>query len=358
MDITNETPFAVTTMLWEDLQGQSKLTVIIKGTFTIQDNKVAAVAAEQLPIFSADKSYTENPAASPRFESDMVPLKPRADVVLIGQAHAPHGSPVAQLDVSIRVGGLQKTIRVFGDRKWWFPTRLALVPLMSRPQPFVSMDLVYERAFGGIDTAAAQYCKGNLVGRGFIGKKTKASLHGRPLPNLEDPDHLIRSWKSRPNPVGFGFYDRGWMPRARYAGTYDERYRKERAPAFPLDFSYAFYNGAHPDLQVEGYLHGDEEVELINVSPEGRLRFRLPGVRPKVTVAKWAVPPEEWIEQNDTEDRAVSIDDVPTVEEAVPVALDTLVFVPDERVFYEVFRGVCPLTTLEAPEVARVKITV
>ena len=354
MNTINETPFAVATMLWEDLQGRSNLTVIIKCTFTIQNDKVAASAAEQLPIFPADKSYTENPASSARFESDMVPLKLSADVVLIGQAHAPHGRPVTQLDVSVRVGGLQKTIRVFGDRRWRFPTRLALVPLISRPRPFVSMELVYERAFGGIDTAAARYCKENLVGRGFIGKKTKASLHGRLLPNLEDPQRLIRSWKSRPKPVGFGFYDRGWMPRARYAGTYDERYRKERAPAPPIDFSYAIYNGAHPDLQVEGYLRGDEEVELMNVSPEARLRFRLPGVRPKVTVAKWAVPPEEWIEQN--EDRAVSLDDVPTIEEAVPTVLDTLVFIPDERIFYEVFRGVCPLTDLETPEIARVKI--
>ena len=52
------------------------------------------------------------------------------------------------------------------------------------------------------------------------------------------------------------------MPRVSYAGTYDEQYQKERAPDPPLDFSYAFYNGAHPDLQVEGYLRGDEEVEL------------------------------------------------------------------------------------------------
>lgn len=357
MEIMNETPFAVATILWEDLQGRSKLTVIIKGTFTIQDNKAAAIVAEQLPVFSADKSYTEIPAVSARFESDMAPLKPRADVVLIGRAVSPYGRPVTQLDVSIRVGGLQKTIRVFGDRKWWFPTRLALLPLISRPRPFVSMDLVYERAFGGIDTAAAQYCKENLVGRGFIGKKSKASLHGRPLPNLEDPKHLIRLWKSRPKPVGFGFYGRGWMPRARYAGTYDEGYRKERAPALPVDFSYALYNGAHPDLQVEGYLWGNEEVELINVSPEARLHFWLPGVRPKVRVTKWAVAPEEWIEDNITEDRALSLDNVPTIEEAVPVVLDTLVFIPDERIFYEVFRGVCPLTNLETPELARVKIT-
>jgi hypothetical protein len=358
MDIINTTPFIVATMLWEDLQEQPKLTVIIKGTFTIKANQVADVATEQLPVCIADEHYAKDATAAVRCESDMVPVKPRADVVLIGRAQAPGRQPVARLDVSLRVGRLEKTIRVFGDRQWWFPTRFALVPLISSPHFFLTMDLVYERAFGGIDAAAARYCNENLIGTGFIGKKSKKSIHKKPLPNLEDPAHLIRSWRSRPKPMGFGFYGRGWTPRIGYAGTYDERYRKERAPASPLDFSYAFYNGAHPDLQVEGYLQGDEEVELINVSPESHLRFRLPRIQPNVTVAKWASPPEEWVEQNTTEDHAVSIDDVPTVEEAVPVVLDTLVFIPEEKIFYEVFRGVCPLTNLETPEVARVQITV
>jgi hypothetical protein len=358
MNILNETPFAVATMLWQDIQGQLKLSVILKVTCTITSGNLPTPAAKQLAISSTDEYSQPDTTRSVRLESDMVPFKPYSDVILVGQAYAPGGHPVTWLNVTVRVGTRRKIIRVFGDRHWWFPTRLALVPMISRPRPFVTMDLVYERAFGGIDAASAQYCKENLVGKGFIGKKSKASLHGRPLPNLEDPNHLIRSWKSRPKPVGFGFYDRGWMPRVRYAGTYDERYRKERAPALPVDFSYAIYNGAHPDLQVEGYLRGDEEVELINVSQVARLRFRLPGIRPNVTIAKWAVPPEEWIDQNATEDRTVSIDDVPTMEEAVPVVLDTLVFIPDERIFYEVFRGVCPLTSLETPEVAHVKITV
>ena len=358
MDIINKTPFTVATMLWEDLQGQPKLSVILKGTFAIKNTEVAAIAAEQFPILIADELYGGNTTAAVRLESDRAPFKPRTDVVLIGRAHAPGGRPVTQLDVTLRVGRVEKTIRVFGNRQWWFPTKLVFVPVIIPPRYFLTMDLVYERAFGGIDAAAARYCKENLIGKGFIGKKSKQSIHNRPLPNLEDPSHLIRRWRSRPRPVGFGFYGRGWMPRLGYAGTYDEQYRKERAPAPPLDFSYAFYNGAHPDLQVEGYLRGDEDVELKHVSPEPILRFRLPGVQPKITIAKWTVPPEEWIEQNATEDRDVSVEDIPTIEEAIPTVLDTLVFIPDERLFYQVFRGVCPLTTLEAPEVARVKITI
>jgi hypothetical protein len=158
--------------------------------------------------------------------------------------------------------------------------------------------------------------------------------------------------------VGFGFYGRGWHPRAKYAGTYDEKYQKERAPRTPLDFSYSFYNAAHPVLQVDGYLRGDEEVELINLCSEPRLRFRLPAIQPKITVAKWTVSPEKWIEENATEDRELSVADVPTTEESVTSVLDTLVFIPDEGIFYEVFRAVCSLNSLDQPEVARVKITI
>ena len=44
-------------------------------------------------------------------------------------------------------------------------------------------------------------------------------------------------------------------------------------------------------------------------------------------------------------------------EKPAPTILDTLVFVPDEAIFYEVFRVVFALPDLENPDVARIKIT-
>src|SRR5262245_752180 len=120
MNLINKTSFAVATMLWEDLLGQPKLSVIIKGTFAIKNTEVAAIATEQIPILVADELYGGNPTATVRFESDRAPFKPRTDVALIGRAHAPRGRPVTQVDVTLRVGRLEKTIRVFGNRQWWF----------------------------------------------------------------------------------------------------------------------------------------------------------------------------------------------------------------------------------------------
>jgi hypothetical protein len=354
--IDNQTPFSVATILWENQQGQPQLSIIVKSTFSFTNGHVT-VAPEQLPVFTSDELQGEGPTQSTRFESDMAPFKPKADVVLVGKAHAPRGLPVTQLDVTLHVGHLAKTIRVFGDRTWRFPSKLVFFPFISTPKPFTSMDLTYDRAFGGIDSAAAWYCKENLIGQGFIGKKSRRSLHLRPLPNLEDPQHLIRWWRTRPKPVGFGFYGRSWLPRSKYVGTQDEHYQKNPSLAVPRDFSYAFYNGAHPDLQVTGYLRGDEDVELTHVTPEPTVRFRLPGIRPRVIVSRCSVPPEEWLEQNATEDRDVSLADVPTVGQELDPVLDTLVFIPDQGIFYEVFRGVYSLTSLDSTEIARISIS-
>ena len=39
-----------------------------------------------------------------------------------------------------------------------------------------------------------------------------------------------------PAPGGFGPIGPDWEPRQRHAGTYDERWKRERAPVLPADF--------------------------------------------------------------------------------------------------------------------------
>ena len=147
------------------------------------------------------------------------------------------------------------------------------------------------------------------------------------------------------------------MPRLKLAGTFhSDPEPQERARGLPDDFDYAFFNGAHSDLQVDGYLKGNEQVELKNLSADSPVEFRLPGLRPRVTVARWTTPPIEWIDRQLGEGHSATIDDVPTVEETVRTFLDTLVLIPDEGIFYLVFRGQLPLKSLEALEVARVSV--
>lgn len=388
MEILNDTPFEVEALPSKGPEGKTFLTIIIKGTFDIRPGEPAAVASEQIPVAFGDEFYDEKNGGSVKFESDVAPFKPRADIVLVGRAHVPGGGTAMALDVSLRVGQVRKTIRVFGDRHWVCSSRL-LPEHPSKPQPFTSMELVYERAFGGIDNESGGFCQENLVGRGFFGKKSKKTLDGAPLPNLEDPKRLIKSWKDHPKPVGFGFYGRAWMPRADYLGTYDDKWRKERSPEPPEDFRFDYHNAAHPDLQVEGYMKGDEEVGLVNITPEGKIRFQLPGIQVNCTVTKSfeliaGAPPtsaeeeeedfegpdmdeefEEGLDEEDVEgledldmdEEYEEAEEPPTVTEKVALNLDTLCLIPDEKRLYLVWRGLCPINDLTALEVKTVEVS-
>lgn len=333
--IDNRTRFAVAALPWWNADGAGRLTVIVKATFQFSPSETS-IAERQRSILFADQHEGDDPLQPAREEADTAPFKPRADVVLIGNAYTPGGRPRTSLDVRLRVGGLQRRLRVFGDRHWLFPTRLAVVPQISDAVPFTEMPLTYRRAFGGIDEPAGRYCRENLAGVGYIGEPTPASIHQKPLPNWEDPEQLIVGWETQPSPAGCGFYGRGWEPRIKFAGTYDDAHLRTRAPLPPLDFSYEFHNGAHPQLQVAGYLAGDELVELEGFTRGGLAKFSLPGVRPQITIARRGTR---------------------GAENPVRPPLDTLVFLPDEGVFYEVFRAVFPLQDLDDPDIATILVT-
>lgn len=358
MEIVNETGFPEGLVVGTGPKAQPALAILVKATFAIptRTRVPAEKANEQLPLAITDEYYDGNVTGSVKLESDMVLFKPRADIVLAGKAQAPGKKPRIMLDVLLRVGRIAKIIRVFGDREWLFPTKLAMIPVISEPQPFTEMPLIYERAFGGIDHKAGKWCKENWIGRGFIGKKSKECVNKKPLPNLEDPKQLINSWDDQPKPVGFGFYGRSSQPRIGYAGTYDDKWLAERAPELAKDFRFDFFNGAHPDLQVPGYLRGDEEVEMRHLTPKGDLLFRLPGIRPVVTVKKFVMPAAASPTSSDVSAEAPVIKELPTREESIPAPLDTLVFLPEEGIFYQVWRGLCPLHELSVEEISSIKV--
>jgi hypothetical protein len=208
----------------------------------------------------------------------MVLGKPNTDVLLEGQAHVPGGRESNTIDVMMQVGKIKKIARVYGDRAWT-PGLLGLK--LTDPLPFRRMPLTWERAFGGTDTVSDNkklhdWEARNPVGAGF-GVQAEHVV-GRKAPNIEDPVHLISSWKDRPRPVGFGPVARHWTPRRKYAGTYDEKWEKERQPLLPRDHDDRFNQAAPEDQQTEGYLKGGVPVELYNLTPSGVLKFSLPKV--------------------------------------------------------------------------------
>jgi hypothetical protein len=218
--------------------------------------------------------YVGEPGASSlRYECDLVLTKTTTDIIVVGHTYVPQGRAATEFDAGFRVGPVSKLLRIFGDRVWG-----AFGP--SAPQPLSKMPLVYERAYGGVDRRSEHPERDwewrNPVGTGFA--VAKSHLDGVPLPNIEYPDQLIRSWDDRPAPAGFGAMGAHWQPRASFAGTYGEKWMKERQPLLPEDFQDRFFQSAPSDQQAPQFLVGGEPVVLLKLTPTGDLRFELPRV--------------------------------------------------------------------------------
>ncbi len=277
--IENRTPFAAERTWVIDKDGAKRWVVAVKGTYDIlEDQRTRLSELQEEPLLLPQ--YRGEPGNSSLLhEVDLTAPKTATDVLLNAVAHAPGGKPTPLLDVSFQVGPIKKHLHVLGDRQW---KRNLLGSLaMTPPKPFTSMPLVYERAFGGMDTLADDASEhrlhaSNPVGRGFVTRALHAEE--KALPNVEDPRQLISSWKDRPHPAGVGAIATYWSPRKEWAGTYDAHWKKTRFPLFPADFDERFHQCAPADQQVPGFLTGGERVELVNLSTRPLLRFALPKV--------------------------------------------------------------------------------
>ncbi len=276
-EIDNRTPFEVEAIPLNDENFRPVYTVLIKATYDIVETHQLKLAEEQNPVLFAGEYYGDPATSSMKYEPECTLFKPAADLVLVGHAY-PETPKHRAVQVGMKVGGVRKKAIVFGDRQW----EKGAVPKISDPEPFEKIPLTYENAFGGIDPRIEDpnyiSCEPrNPVGKGYADKK-QSFPEQLLLPNIENPDNLIRDWQDRPAPEGFGFLSPNWQPRAGFAGTYDEAWDQSRKPLLPLDFDRRFFNAAHSGLIAPGYLQGDEDVVVVNASDRGRLALQLPGL--------------------------------------------------------------------------------
>ncbi|MCA9151039.1 MAG: DUF2169 domain-containing protein [Planctomycetales bacterium] len=330
--IQNATPFAVGELLWQAPDGHWKWTIVCKGTWTYAANGDVAPAKVGEPIW-ADDCVCEQTGEVLR-ETDLVPFKPRADVIVIGQAYADRGVPCVERDLRLSVGSVTSRLRAIGDRCWKFASRAQLVPALSAAQPWTTIPLSYRRAFGGIDPAAGRYCESNPDGAGFIGALSPQSVHERKLPNFEDPLQLIVSWESKPQPVGWGYYPRNAAPRLDGFRKYTEAIAGGSASRHGAIATYDAFNAAHPLLQQDHYFRGGERVEMVGVSPRGQERFTLPRVAPTLTL------------QGSDHDRSSPTFWRPDGKSDTRMSLDTLILLPDRHQFVLMWRSVINLVDL------------
>ncbi|GJH21757.1 DUF2169 domain-containing protein [Caballeronia novacaledonica] len=263
--------------------GRETLIVIVKATWTLPAfGHAPTIAAEQIPLIEADCFTGEPGFSAPLYETDYAHFKPACDVLLIGSAYAPAGRPATRVNVGISVGTVFKQFAVVGPRRW----RKCLTGVRpDDPAPFVRLRLGYDVAFGGTDRTeepdgrTATYLT-NPVGLGYW--RHTAQIDGQPLPNTEQIGVPVTDPGGRYAPMALSPIGRNWMPRSQFAGTYDQTWLENTAPLWPDDFDTRYFQAAPAD-QILPYPKGGEDITLLNLTPNGRHRFRLPEKRMPVT---------------------------------------------------------------------------
>ncbi|TPI41405.1 DUF2169 domain-containing protein [Mesorhizobium sp. B3-1-6] len=290
--IENHTPFAAATHVQLNADGQEVLVVMFSATFDALDGAPALdICEDQMPVALWDIPFGDPANSSIRYEADIAPHKPAAEILINGSAHAPNGRPVAEMQVGFRVGGLQKVLNVVGDRIYGAGG-------YSAPAPFRTMPIVYERAYGGT-LPDGRLDRRNPVGVGYHHASSADPAVRTQAPNVTYPAEPYLSPSDRPKPAGFGPLGRGWTPRLPLAGTYDQGWIDTQWPLPPGDFD-PRYNLCSPADQHLPAIHGGETVTIIGMVPNGRWDFRLPRV----------VAPVRLIYDDRVEERPIAADTV------------------------------------------------
>lgn len=266
MDVLSLCPLPVAPLIWEIQPSRWVLTVVCKATFRLEPG-VLSLADDQEPIFEQDHHWDEDAARSLYAPSDLVPFKPRADVLLVGTACAKNGQPVRSLIVRLAVGKVDKSIEVVSPR---LRTREGEIREGKR---WMKMPITYERAAGGPGTD-------NPVG---MGPGSPRDPYGQlPLPCLVPPGFNTDTDRAPP-PLAFGPVAPSWpLRRSKLGKTAPDR-DVTLAP-FGEGFDAGYFQSAPSDQQTDT-IRPNERITLENLHPKHAiLMTSLPGVAPRARV--------------------------------------------------------------------------
>jgi hypothetical protein len=264
MDFINRTRYAaqiITTIVEEDRMMAS---VIIKAMFSVDGGKLAPLEKQQWPIGQGLKTEFGT------FDDETPFRKQGVDVMLLGKAYPTGGSQGNRGRVLLQAGNVSYEIDVFGTRTW---VRSGDRLVASDPEPFESIPLTWEYAYGGkspVETGELPY-HSNPVGKGFY--LSEEAAEGGELPNLENPQNPIKSWEDQPEPVGIAPLSRNSSLRIMNSAEFDTESKPPRIKFFKP----SYFNNANPRLIMDFPVEPGTPFVAGGVLPDGGdLRFRLP----------------------------------------------------------------------------------
>lgn len=313
MNVIKRVPYVVVPLPTQIEPPQDSITLLVKGSFRIVvDAPIEPLPEAEQPGISGDQRHMDDLGRSLAYASDLEPYKVNGDLIVTGSCHQPGGAAAPSCRVAVTCGEWRKELLVFGERIWMAAEDGSAVA--SEPEPFVSLPLRWELAFGGLELPE------NPMGKGLDELEDEDGQPYWPLPNIEDPANPIQGLEDSPPPAGFAAIPPDWAGRARKSGTRDRRWATLRAPLPPKDFDHGYYNAAPEDQQFDGGFRGDEVLTFENMHPDiPALSVTLPGKRPRALAVVTTGDGQEMVE--------------------LPLTLDTIQVALDEERVTLLWRG-------------------
>lgn len=256
---------AVLGFTWMKAQDDALHTVVAKATYRIPEYGPLELAAGQSTM-TADVPERGTERAHVRsliYPTDIVPFKPRIEVLVRGHVHAKRNETVAVSRLTI--GAIDKSLVAIGPRTW------GKGGIPSEPGVFTPVPLTYSHAFGGPANDA------NPVGTGASGSRP---------PQLERPQQLMRRHDDQPDPICFAPIPADWPTRSRRLRSVTAEGVQRAWPALPDGFDMRFFQSAPEDQQCD-HLHHSETFSITSVRPGGgALSGTLPGCAPALYVRR------------------------------------------------------------------------
>lgn len=246
-------------------EGHYAIALICKATYRLAP-AISNLSPEQEPIQQGESHYQNDPAQGVERPNDLVPFKPRADVLLVGSAFAPMRQMARSVAARLVVGEIDKSVELYGSR--------ILHPdgTTREGAAFTTMPLRYARAAGGLDTW-------NPIG---MPTHRDPAFGTRQLPQIM-PKGFFLANPDQPIPaIGYGPISASWPVRYEQLGARARTFSEQNIENEVLGshFDPHFFQMAPRDQQIP-VLRADERIVLENLHPDHpRLVTSLPGLTP------------------------------------------------------------------------------
>ncbi|MDC0671628.1 DUF2169 family type VI secretion system accessory protein [Nannocystis radixulma] len=316
-------PHTESVLLAADSEQRQIVSVHVKRTYDLLPTGECVRAEVQQPFLNMVGDELEDGAPP---ELDIIPYKAATDLIVMATAHAPRGRKVTQVVASLEFGAIRREYLVHGDRRCIYRGPGSVT--FSRPEPFETILMRHEFAFGGCDpTVPVERPKTlleamsphpgiyprNPAGRGYVVSDDASLIDGLLLPNIEHPRDMItperlisrrvENWWRQPLPWSCDWFDPNWYPRCAFLGVCPDFlpddigllpevkhgylpvdvHQRQRDATIEKLFHPRWADAAAPGLIVP-FMNGNEAIRFRNMTSDGEVVVRLPGERPQISV--------------------------------------------------------------------------